>query len=86
MIGIFLCRIYYDAARNVSFELGVETLDFWDALDNTEMFIDGLHFSKKGNAEFFKKLWPLIEKRTMALPKMFPDPAILDSSKFLSRN
>ena len=34
---------------------------------------DGIHLSEKGNAELFKQVWPLIDKRTSALPKMFPD-------------
>ena len=29
--------------------------------------------SEKGNAELFRQVWPLIDKRTQALPQMFPN-------------
>ena len=32
-----------------------------------------LFYPLLGNAELFKQVWPLIDKRTSALPKMFPD-------------
>ena len=66
-------REYYDAARRVAVELKIDTIDFWDDLDHPDMFKDGLHFSEKGNAVLFKHLWPVVEKRTRALPSMFPD-------------
>ena len=66
-------REYYDAARGVAAELKVDTVDIWDDLDHPDMFRDGLHFSERGNAVLFERLWPLIEKRTSALPTMFPD-------------
>ena len=70
-------RMYYDACLQMANKLKCRTLarpdDYWNSLNASDHFCDGLHFSQSGSQIVFEFISKELREMTKDLPMILPD-------------